>query len=374
MDLNTLKKTIGIFSKLGMPGGSENRVLQLANSFSERVHTYIFAEKSFSPKLKSKLNHNVILRENSVFSQKTIHEMSGVDKLIVVNSDSYSFCKPAYWNGKQGKHHKNDIDISQIETLAFLFNYVVSPAKWLANLHEVNPNIKIMTTSDWFTNNINTENKFEKLRKLNLPIQQVNSPVSIDYAQEKIPSDKIRINRHSMAFSYKHDQENIIVVNKLCEKYGDKISFHWVGVPSDVRNIHSDDKNARVSYRRELEKHEQVKTSKEYSIPIPKLLSETDIMLFYISRYRKEPWPRTVAESMMAGCCCVTNNNYGMAEQIKSGETGFLFNDTAEAIKQLSDLIENPDKIKEIGAAAQDYAKSHFLDSIVTNKMLEFIC
>ena len=45
-------KTLGIFSKLGMAGGSENRVTQLANSFARFMPTYIFAEKSFSKRLK----------------------------------------------------------------------------------------------------------------------------------------------------------------------------------------------------------------------------------------------------------------------------------------------------------------------------------
>lgn len=366
-------KTIGIFSKLGMPGGSENRVTHLANCLCKRLTTYIFAEKEFSKKLKSQLDPRIILREHTTETERFRYEMQGIDTLLVVNSDSYSFCKKSYWDGSQGKHHKHNIDISQIPSIGFLFNYVVSPAQNLVDLSRVNPNIKILCTSDWFINNLKTEKKFEKLRVLNLPIKQINSPVSGIFDRPKIPGDKIRINRHSMAFAYKHDQDNIEIIESLCKKYGDKISFKWMGVPSHVRNIHSKDKHDRVPYRDVLSKHKQIQIIPEYSIPVPDLLQETDILFFDISRHRKEPWPRTIAEGMLGGCCCVTNNNYGMAEQIEHEKTGFLFNSAKEAIEQVSHLIENPGKIKEIGEKARKHARQNWLDEVVIDQTLEFL-
>ncbi len=368
------QKTIGIFSKLGMPGGSENRTVQLANAFVKNMPTYIFAEKRFSDKLKPQLDPRIMLRENTVSNKRYQYELCGVNILLVINSDSYSFCKTSYWDGTQGKHHKNNIDISQIESLGFLFNYVVGPAQWLVDLQKINPRIKIITTSQWFTKNIETEDKFKKLRKSNIPTMSISSPVSLEYAQPKITSGKIRINRHSMGFAYKHDQENLIIVKELCKRFGDKISFHWVGVPSQVRDINSDDKDARVPYKSVLYDHPQMKISKEYTVPIPQFLRETDIMFFYISRHRKEPWPRTIAEAMMAGCCCVTNNAHGMAEQIKSGENGFLFDSANQAIEQLSQLIENKEKIVEMGQNAQQFAKENFLDEVICEKTLKFLC
>lgn len=366
-------KTIGIFSKLGMPGGSENRVTQLANSFCETMPTYIFAEKEFSRKLKSQLNEKVILREQTVNTTRHIFELQGVDILLVVNSDSYSFCKPSYWDGTQGKHHKSVIDISQIPTIGFLFNYVVGPAQWLVGMHKINSNIKLLTTSKWFTHNINTENKFNELRKLKLPLMEINSPVSSKYDQEKTESKIIRINRHSMSFAYKHDEDNLQIVKTLCDKYGDKISFTWMGVPSHVRDTSSTDKDQKVPYRSKLEILPQFHVVETYSKPIPDFLQETDILLFYISRFRKEPWPRTIAEGMTAGCCCVTNNSYGMAEQIKSGETGYLCDNANDVIRHLSNLIENPKKIREIGENARQHAKKHFRDTVVTDKTLKFL-
>lgn len=379
-------RTIGIFSKLGMPGGSENRVTHLANSFCKVMPTYIFAQESFSSKLKPILDKRIILRENSVHTKQYIYEMQGVDALLVVNSDSYSFCKASFWDGTQGKHHTNNIDLSQIPQLAFLFNYVVSPAQWLydspsdkkekdkwTGLYRVNPNIKILTTSKWFINLLETENKFRALREINFPMQSIESPVSIDFAKPKTESKTIRINRHSMAFSYKHDQENIWIVKKLCEKYGDKISFKWMGVPSHVRDIKSSNKKDKVAYKSILEENSQFKSLEAYQTPVPNLLSETDILFFYISRHRKEPWPRTIAEGMMAGCCCVTNNNYGMAEQIDNGKTGYLFNNAEEAYSQLCDLIDNPVKIKEMGNNAQNVAKQEFLNDKIIEKTMRFL-
>ncbi len=377
-------KTIGIFSKLGMPGGSENRVTQLANSLCRSMTTYIFAERDFSGKLKPQLDKRVILRENTVKTKRHIYELQGVDILLVVNSDSYSFCKASYWDGTQGKHHKNKIDLSQIQRIGLLFNYVVSPAQWLADSEEKhkepwkglcssNPNIKVLCTSEWFIENLNKEKKFKELRKLKLPTKQFNSPVSSDFDRERIPGKTIRINRHSMSFSYKHDQDNLQIVDALCEKFSDKISFRWMGVPSSVRDINSDDKHDKVPYKTVLERHPQFKSIETYSKPVPDLLAETDILFFYISRHRKEPWPRTIAEGMMAGCCCVTNNAHGMAEQIEHGKTGFLFKNKEEAITHLSDLINNPEKIKEVGEAGRTYARKHFLDDKVTENMLKFI-
>jgi len=378
--------TIGIFSKLGMPGGSENRVLQLANAFCRRMPTYIFAEKDFSKKLKPQLDERVILRENTTETPRFRYELQGVDRLLIVNSDSYSFCKSEYWNGEQGKHHKHNIDISQIPVITILFNYVVSPAQWIADSHDkkkpkdawkglcqTNPNIRLLCTSQWFKKNIETEDKFKKLRELNIPLDTICSPVSAAYDLPKTPSDKIRINRHSMGFAYKHDEDNIRIVDELCKKYGNKISFKWMGVPSHVRNTKSKDKNDKVPYRDVLRKHKQMETLSEYSMTVPDFLRETDILFFDISRHRKEPWPRTIAEGMMGGCCCVTNNNYGMAEQIDSGKNGYLFDNAEQAIEQLSDLIEHPEKIKQMGDAARDFAKANFLDDVIVDKMLAFM-
>lgn len=366
-------KTIGIFSKLGMPGGSENRVTHLANCLCKRLTTYIFAEKEFSKKLKSQLDFRVILREHTTETKRFRYELQGIDTLLVVNSDSYSFCKKSYWDGSQGKHHKHNIDISQIPSIGFLFNYVVSPAQNLVDLLQINPNIKILCTSDWFINNLETENKFEKLRALKIPTRQINSPVSGKFNLPKKPGDKIRINRHSMSFAYKHDQDNIQIIEALCNKYGEKISFKWMGVPSMVRNINSKNKHDKVPYRDVLDKHKQMEIIREYTMPVSDLLQETDILFFDISRHRKEPWPRTIAEGMLGGCCCVTNNNYGMAEQIKHEKNGFLFDNAEQAIKQLSHLIDHPERIKEIGEAAREHAKNNWLDEVVIDQTLEFL-
>lgn len=366
-------QTFGIFSKLGMPGGSENRVTQLANCLCKRMTTYIFAEKEFSKKLKPQLDSRIILREHTTETKRFRYELQGIDTLLVINSDSYSFCKKSYWNGSQGKHHTHDIDISQIPSIGFLYNYVVSPAQNLVELSKINPNLKILCTADWFVKNIKTENKFEKLRELNLPIRQMNSPVSKDFDRPKTPSDKIRINRHSMAFSYKHDEDNLRIVETLCKKYGDKISFKWMGVPSHVRDTNSKDKKDKVPYRDVLAKHKQMQIVKEYSMSVPDLLRETDILFFDISRHRKEPWPRTIAEGMMAGCCCVSNNAYGMKEQIINGECGFLFDTADQAIEQLSYLIDNPEKIKEFGDKGKERAIANWLDEVVVDQTLEFL-
>ncbi len=366
-------KTLGIFSKLGMPGGSENRVLQLANSFSRRLVTYIFAQEKFAKDLKAKLDPNVILREHVVNTPRHIYELQGVDALLVVNSDSYSFCKTSFWDGTQAKHHTSKIDISQIPVIAFLFNYVVGPAQWLVELRKINKNIKILTTCDWFIHNLDTEKKFKSLRKVKFPIQSINSPVSQDYSLKKTPSKVIRINRHSMSFAYKHDADNLRIVEHLCEKYGDKISFKWMGVPSEVRDINSTDKNKKIPYRRVLQQYKQMTIVSQYTMPVNKLLQETDILFFDISRFRKEPWPRTIAEGMMGGCCCVTNNTYGMVEQITSGENGYLFDNADQAIEQLSFLIEDPDTIREVGDNAKAFAMEHFLDDVITDKTLRFM-
>lgn len=366
-------KTIGIFSKLGMPGGSENRVTHLANCLCKRLTTYIFAEKEFSKNLKPLLDPRIILREHTTETKRFRYELQGIDTLLVVNSDSYSFCKKSYWDGSQGKHHKHNIDISQIPSIGFLFNYVVSPAQNLVELLEVNSNLHILCTSDWFINNLKTERKFEKLRDSNIPILQINSPVGGMFDMPKKTGKTIRINRHSMAFAYKHDEDNLKIVAALCKKYGKKISFKWMGVPSHVRDTNSKDKKDKVPYRDIINKHKQMKIVPAYSMPVPDLLRETDILFFDISRHRKEPWPRTIAEGMLGGCCCVTNNNYGMAEQIEHGKTGFLFDNAKEAIKQLSSLIDNPKRIKEIGENARKHARAHWLDDVVVDQTLEFL-
>ncbi len=62
-----------------------------------------------------------------------------------------------------------------------------------------------------------------------------------------------------------------------------------------------------------------------------------------------------------------------MAEQIEHGKTGYLFDNAKQAMEQLCSLIENKDKIAEIGENARQHAREHFLDAAVIAKMLEFM-
>ncbi|MBD3407304.1 MAG: glycosyltransferase [Candidatus Lokiarchaeota archaeon] len=350
---------IGIFSKLGASGGSEHRCAEMANGIVRHTdHSCtILCEKDLNRHIEDKLDDriNIIKR---VFKPKpeNVECLYDFDSLLIVNSDSYSFAKADYWLGKT-EHHDYEVDLSRIKQMAFLFNFVISPSKKLASLEKYVDDLRIICANKKFFHHITEKSGHACVR--HLPRITLDSPIDPESITDvKTNSDKIRIGKHSKAHGYKFNEEHKKLIDMVNDKYGDKVSWDFLGVPSDRAAEICDIPNVTIR--------------KEYSVPVGDYLRDIDIFLFFISWGRNEPWSRAVAEGLMAGCPVLATNKAGNLDQILHGNNGYLCDDLDGFYKWLCYLIENPDMINKLGRNGRIYSKS-FSSANIIRQYIEFI-
>lgn len=359
---------IGIFSKLGSSGGSEHRVVEMANGlarFSDH-ECWILCEKNFNNKVSKKLDPKVKVIK-SIFhacdgKEPDPNPLYEVDSLLIVDSDSYSFPRLKYWEGKQiwdkkPPRHTYFVDVSKIPQMVFLFNFVVKPARWLWTIAEKCPDVRIVLANRDYFREIQSEKKHDQIRNMRMMI--LDSPIDPEtVSSEKTPSDVIRIGRHSKPYNYKYDVQCTDLIKRINKKYADKVYWDFMGIPTL--------EEAR------LKSESNVLIRKEYSKDVKDYLNNIDIMLFFIKWSRSEPWARVVAEGMASGCPILATNKAGNQDQVRNGKNGYLCSSLDEFEKQLSYLIENPDEIKKMGQESSNYAKD-FTTEKITKKYLDFI-
>lgn len=350
---------IGIFSKIGASGGSEHRVAELANA----INTYtshdvaILCEEKINDKIRSRVNKNIPIIEylfkGNDANPKPIYDF---DSILVVNSDSYSFSKPKYWNG-ESDHHNFKINLRDIPQLIFLYNFVISPSQNLYDLSKMTNDIRIICTSHDFSNQIEKKDKFEKIR--DFPRIVLESPIDPNtITQYKSKSDKIRIGKHSKSISYKFNKEHKKYIEEVNKTHGEKIQWDFLGVPNNSK--------------KDLEKFENVTLRKEYSIPVKDYLTEIDIFPFFISWDRSEPWSRSVAEGMMSGCPILATNKSGNKEQVKHLYNGMLCDDVHDFITYTRLLIDHSELREMLGY--RSYKDSlEFTSEKIIKRFIQFI-
>jgi len=363
-------KKMGLFTKIGARGGSEQRSAEICNAFTKDFEVHLFCEGKLNSDIRGELVPQVLIHEETTEKKEHYKQLEHMDALLIVNTDSYSFSKHDYWIGKtkhKGKpHHTSHIDISKIGRIGFLYNFVISPATNLPTIHAVNPNVVIISTNRFFVDEIEEKDgkkgrdeKFKKVHECGIPRYTVNSPISIEkFDVEKTQSEIVRIGRHSLPYDSKFHPNNVILMKELLKKHRGRIVFDHMGVPSEYYGDLRDD---------------DIHIREKYSIPVPEYLKGIDIFVYYTKWTRREPWPRVTAEAMMGGCCVVTNGIYGMKEQIENGVDGFLAHDDADMHTILAYLIEHPEIVKEVSKKAKEKAKAEFSSEAVYKKMKDIL-
>jgi glycosyltransferase involved in cell wall biosynthesis len=279
-----------------------------------------------------------------------------MDVVTVINSDSYNFAKLDYWEGKTEKH-QNYIDVSQIKKLIFLFNFIVSPAKSLPTIEAKGPEIKVICTNKRFFDEFTYKDKLISAR--HYPRMILNSPIDPETVSTvKTYSDKIRIGKHSKSAGNKFNAEHSLLINALNNKYKDKISWDFMGVPGEFRNS--------------IKNIINVTLRNEYALSVKDYLMGIDIFMFFPSWKRTEPWARVIAEGMMSGCPIIATNKGGNIEQVLHQNNGFLCESIDDFVKYISYLIENPGKIKQMGRNSRIYSKE-FSSEIIIKKFIDFV-
>lgn len=80
-----------------------------------------------------------------------------------------------------------------------------------------------------------------------------------------------------------------------------------------------------------------------------------------------------VIEAMLSGCVCIRTDTEGASDQIKHGETGFIFQkgDSCGLSAILKDVIENDGLRKRVSNQGRDYALAHFTSDVMAEKTIE---
>lgn len=354
---------IGFFSKLGASGGSEHRCAELANGIKKYTEhePIILCEKNFNNHVQEKLHPEIeVVRNVFKDTPKNYERLYDVDRLLVLNSDSYSFTKLDYWKGVCKKHERDvAVDLSRIPQMTFLFNFVISPAKHLHQIERECKDVRLISTASHFIEEIEEkwDSKFRNIQ--HIPRLKLESPIDPDsITTVKTPSDKIRIGKHSKAHGYKFNDEHAELIKRVNDKHGDKIIWDFLGVPGGKQQL--------------IEREDNVIIRPEYSVDVGEYLQGIDIFLFFISWGRNEPWARSVAEGLMSGCPVLATNKGGNKEQVKHLNNGYLCDTVEDFEKHLNTLIENPKLIKKMGRNSALYSKE-FTTEKITKSFMDFI-
>lgn len=88
---------------------------------------------------------------------------------------------------------------------------------------------------------------------------------------------------------------------------------------------------------------------------------------------RDDPMPIVVTQAMMYGKVCVISENVGQVEFIRQGENGFVFQNQDELTAILKWVIDNKDKVAEIGKRARKIYEQNFSEWVMEEKLRLFM-
>lgn len=349
---------IGVFTKFEMSGGSEHRAIELANSISRYTlhEPFLLVEHGqLKKELRSRVSDSGVVVVDDVMGSGDSDIFYNLDRLLVINTDSNDFTTVGYWGGKTDRHSKC-IDLCRVKSMTFLFNFIVSPARHLADVSKLCGDVSILTTNQRFFDEITKKDKHSKIRQL--PRMILESPINPDAVRtDKSASAKIRIGKHSGSLGAKWNEEHRDLILRLNAKY-DNISWDFMGAGGEFANSVQDIPN--------------VVNRKGFSIPVSVYLCGIDIFLFYPRWSRQEPWSRSVAEALMSGCPVVaTDIDGGNRMQVLHGNNGFLCSNLDEFEKYLSMLIENDALRGRLSRNARVYSR-FFTSEYIIKKLMTF--
>jgi len=347
---------LGIASKFDMAGGSEFRAAELANGIVRYTDhdAYLLIEKRLPDQIAKYLDPKVNIVRNAITTPDIFYEM---DNILIINTDSKCFTKPEYWAGESDRH-SSKIDLTRIKGLTFLFNFIVSPAEHLWKLEEQCPNIRIITTNKRFFDELSFKDKHSGVRHFRRMI--LESPINPDTVYDsKFGKSIIRIGKHSHAVGNKWNKEHAVLIDRINEKYSDQVIWDFMGITKELE--------------KELAPYQNVICRKTFSLPVSKYLEGIHIFLFFIDWKRQEPWARSTAEALMSGCpVLATDTDGGNRMQIVHGSNGYLCKTVDDFEKHLDYLIQNPEKIDQLGSNARFYSDGFKTETIV-NKLVRFM-
>lgn len=354
---------IGIFSKFEMCGGSEFRGCELANGisqFTDHKVSLLVRGNRIPDGLKAYLRSDV----NVVLSAlNNPNEFYDKDCILTINTDSKDFTTCDYWDGKsaQGAHV---VDLSKVKKMVFLFNFLISPSRYLDGINNRGPKVGIITTNVKFFEEVTKQDRYENVRTL--PRLRLESPIDEhrhDFKPRPLNLPSIKVGMHSKGLGNKWNEDLPYVIKKINDRFsGDNpFTFHYMGMSGERRKDFE-----KVNFP-------NVKIYRENEIPVRDFLNQTDIYTFMPSWKREEPWARVVAEAMMSGCPILATDKGGNKDQIIQGHNGFLCKRKDDFFKYLCMLKAHPNILTRMGENSRRRAMTEFRTPVIVKRLVNFI-
>ena len=349
---------VAIFSKFEMAGGSEFRGCELANGltrFKDYEVTLLVRGNRFPERLREYLDPkvNIVLE-----SLKTPESFYDKDLILIINSDSKEFTTTDYWDGKTPSN-SNVIDLSKVKKMIFLFNFLISPSRYLNHIRDRGPEVGVITTNTKFYDEVTKQDRYEYIRTF--PRLRLESPIDPNTVETtKTSSGKIRVGMHSKGLGNKWNEDIAYVIAKLNERYPDlPFQFRFMGMSSTTAKLVSEFPN--------------VDNLKENAETIKDFLHKLDIFMFFPSWGREEPWARVVGEAMMSACPIIATNKGGNQDQVLNYHNGYLCKRKDDFVKHLCYLKEYPNLITDMGGNSARLAFTVFRTEKIIDRLADFI-
>ncbi len=161
-------------------------------------------------------------------------------------------------------------------------------------------------------------------------------------------------------------------VNRIC---GWKFSQNWIKFCTDVKlpvkMIHQyigsglNGRNSRVKIKKGARNRVEMLGSISNFKQKVSIMKSWQVMLYETNR--DEGISMAILESLACGVPVLISNNYGNKEVVKPGINGYVFKNYNHAREILTDLINNPKKLKELKITT----KQHFKDNLDAKYMAD---
>jgi hypothetical protein len=274
---------VGVFSKFDCAGGSEFRCAELANAINDAAghRGVLIAEERIPDRVLAAVKFGVEIYQE-VFSKPALEPLYSVDRLLVVNTDSRDFTTADYWHGRTDRHHHH-VDLARIPSMAFLFNFIVSPARHLTTIEQYVGDLRIITGNAKFFNEISEQDRYELVR--HYPRMQLESPIrSGSIETEKSPSARLRFGMHSKPLDSKWSHDFRRLIEAVDAKHGERVSWDFMGMPGELAES--------------LRGIPNVTVRREFALSVKEYLRNVDVFVYFVSWDREEPWSRCAAEAL----------------------------------------------------------------------------
>lgn len=158
----------------------------------------------------------------------------------------------------------------------------------------------------------------------------------------------------------------IEAAQSLKKTYGERVVFQLVGM-ADEHN--PDAISEQILF--DLHKH-GILDYKGFQKDVRPLLRQCSV--FVLPSYYREGTPRTILEALAMGKPVITTDNPGCRDTVEEGSNGFIIpiKDTTSLQSAMTQFIEHPHKIVEMGAASYQRALNKYDVNLVNHHLMSF--